>query len=38
VHAGFGVYLGTMELKDGPFRVCRSRRFLEEVEEGDVRR
>lgn len=36
VHAGFGVYLGSAELKDGPLRVLPLRRFLEELTAGRV--
>ena len=33
---GFGVYIGTTELKDGPVRVLPVRRFLDELSAGSV--
>jgi predicted AAA+ superfamily ATPase len=36
VHAGFGVYTGSAELKDGPLRVLPLRRFFEVMAKGDL--
>ena len=36
VGKGFGVYTGTVELKDGPLRVLPLRTFLERLAKGDV--
>jgi predicted AAA+ superfamily ATPase len=36
VHAGFGVYTGTTELKDGPLRVLPLLTFLRALASGDV--
>jgi predicted AAA+ superfamily ATPase len=36
VQAGFGVYTGTVELKDGPLRVLPLRKFLTELAAGNV--
>jgi predicted AAA+ superfamily ATPase len=36
VQSGFGVYTGTVELKDGPIRVLPIGRFLEELAAGRV--
>ena len=38
VRAGFGVYTGTAELKDGPLRVLPLRMFLRELSSGKVLR
>ena len=34
--AGFGVYSGTIQLKDGPIRVWPLKRFLKELTNGNV--
>jgi len=34
--AGFGVYAGTIELKDGPLRILPVKRFLQELSSGHV--
>jgi predicted AAA+ superfamily ATPase len=36
VQAAFGVYAGTVELKDGPLRVLPLKRFFQEIAEGKV--
>ncbi|MBL8898626.1 MAG: DUF4143 domain-containing protein [Planctomycetes bacterium] len=36
VKQGFGVYLGDLELRDGPLRVLPLRRFLALVAEGEI--
>ncbi len=36
VQKGFGVYTGTVELKDGPLRVLPLRRFLKALAQGDL--
>jgi hypothetical protein len=36
VHAGFGVYTGTPELRDGPLRVFPLKQFLKELSSGGV--
>lgn len=36
VQRGFGVYLGDLELRDGPLRVLPLRRFLALVAEGEI--
>ncbi len=36
IHAGYGVYLGEAELKDGPLRVLPLLRFLKALAGGDV--
>lgn len=36
LHAAFGVYTGTSELKDGPVRVFPMRLFLEALTSGRV--
>lgn len=36
VQSGFGVYTGTVELKDGPLRVLPLKKFLKELASGDV--
>jgi hypothetical protein len=36
VQAGFGVYTGTTELKDGPLRVFPLKQFLKELSSGKV--
>lgn len=38
VRAGFGVYTGTAELKDGPLRVLPLKTFLRELSSGRVLR
>jgi uncharacterized protein len=38
VRAGFGVYTGTVELKDGPLRVLPLKTFLRELSAGSVLR
>jgi predicted AAA+ superfamily ATPase len=38
VQSGFGVYAGTVELKDGPLRVLPLRKFLTELAAGHVLR
>jgi hypothetical protein len=38
VQSGFGVYAGTVELKDGPLRVLPLRKFLTELAAGQVLR
>jgi predicted AAA+ superfamily ATPase len=38
VQAGFGVYTGSVELKDGPLRVLPLTKFLEELAAGNVLR
>jgi len=36
LQAGYGTYLGTAELKDGPLRIFPLRRFLKELASGQV--
>lgn len=36
VQTSFGVYTGTMELKDGPLRVLPMSRFLKVLAQGDL--
>jgi len=36
LQAGYGAYLGTAELKDGPLRIFPLRRFLKELASGQV--
>lgn len=36
VQAGFGVYAGSVELKDGPLRVLSLWRFLKLLARGDL--
>jgi predicted AAA+ superfamily ATPase len=36
LQAGYGTYLGTTELKDGPLRIFPLRRFLKELASGQV--
>ena len=36
LQAGYGTYLGTAELKDGPLRVFPLKRFLKELTSGQV--
>lgn len=36
VHAGYGVYTGAAELKDGPLRVLPLKKFLQELAAGHV--
>ena len=36
VESGFGVYTGTVELKDGPLRVLPLKKFLKELAAGNV--
>jgi predicted AAA+ superfamily ATPase len=36
VQAGFGVYTGTVELRDGPLRVLPLKKFLAELAKGNV--
>jgi hypothetical protein len=36
VRAGYGVYMGTAELKDGPLRVLPLQRFFKELTSGRV--
>ena len=36
VQSGFGVYTGSVELKDGPLRVLPVKKFLAELANGNV--
>jgi hypothetical protein len=36
LQAGYGTYLGTTELKDGPLRIFPLKRFLKELSSGHV--
>ncbi len=36
VQAGFGVYTGTLELKDGPLRVLPLRQFFKALAKGNL--
>jgi hypothetical protein len=36
IQTGFGVYIGTVELKDCPLRVLPLQRFFKRLAEGDL--